>query len=94
MTPIGSDRLLQQGLQLWNQTLGEFTERVEQVVRRRPPQVRAELLYDRRQLFDAMVRQATCQLDTYDLREEARRILENARCASFATGSNNSAPNS
>jgi len=26
------DRLLQQGLQLWNQTLSEFTERVEQVV--------------------------------------------------------------
>jgi len=75
------DRLLQQGLQLWNQTLSEFTERVEQVVRRRPPQVRADLLYDRRQLFDAVVRQATRQLETYDLREEARRILENTRDA-------------
>ncbi len=75
------DRLLQQGLQLWNQTLHEFTERVEQVVRRRPPQVQAELLYDRRQLFEAVVRQAARQLETYDLREEARRILENTRDA-------------
>ncbi|SHK85639.1 dynamin family protein [Rhodothermus profundi] len=75
------DRLLQQGLQLWNQTLNEFTERVEQVVRRRSPQVQAELLYDRRQLFEAVVRQATRQLETYDLREEARRILENTRDA-------------
>ncbi|MDQ7039701.1 MAG: dynamin family protein [Rhodothermus sp.] len=75
------DRLLQQGLQLWNQTLTEFSEHVEQVVRRRPPQVQADLLYDRRQLFESVMRQATRQLETYDLREEARRILENTRDA-------------
>jgi len=50
-------------------------------VRRRPPQVRADLLYDRRQLFESVVRQAGRQLEAYDLREEARHILENTRDA-------------
>jgi|UniRef100_A0A7V2B1R6 small GTP-binding protein len=75
------DRLLTQGLQRWQLSFHEFTQRVEQVVRRRPPRVQAALLHDRRRLFESVVAQAARQLSTYDLREESRRILENARDA-------------
>ena len=60
--------------------LSDFAERVRSS--RRGTNVQGSLDYNRSAIFHAMMKEAQQRLTSNDLREEARRILENARNAS------------
>lgn len=74
------DWLLRRVVELWNWTLTRFNTQ---------PRVRAsrqiasesEFLYNRAEVFENIRREAERRISAYDLNEEARRILENARGA-------------
>ncbi len=75
------DWLLKHALASWSRTLSTFAERVRAVGAGRPGPAQGEFLYNRAEVFDAIMKEAGRKLEIYDLREEARRILENARNA-------------
>ena len=74
------DWLLRNVVGLWNWTIARFNESERAGQRRALPQ-QNEFLYNRSEVFDAMRREAERRIASYDLNEEARRILENARSA-------------
>ncbi len=74
------DGLLKQALVLWNRTLNEFAERVRRVAGASDAP-RGDFFYNREEMFNAIMREAGRKIEMYNLREEARRILENARNA-------------
>ncbi|MEZ4702763.1 MAG: dynamin family protein [Rhodothermales bacterium] len=74
------DGLLKQALALWNKTLNEFADRVRRVAGPSDTQ-RGAFFYNREELFHGIMREAGRKIEMYNLREEARRILENARNA-------------
>ena len=74
------DALLKQALNLWNRTLNEFADRVRRVAGPTDTQ-RGAFFYNREELFHGIMREAGRKIELYNLREEARRILENARNA-------------
>ena len=74
------DGLLKQALALWNRTLNEFAERVRRVAGAADTP-RGDFFYNREEMFNAIMREAGRKIEMYNLREEARRILENARNA-------------
>lgn len=71
------DRLFEQALALWQRTLREFAERLR-MVGDTETGVRKEFLYNRADVFNSVMREAERKIQRHDLREEARRILENA----------------
>ncbi|MEM9665541.1 MAG: dynamin family protein [Bacteroidota bacterium] len=73
------DGLLKQALALWNETLNVFAERVRDTRSAAGATGRGEFMYNRAEVFNAIMKEARRKIDVYDLREEARRILENAR---------------
>lgn len=75
------DWLLKHALSLWNRTLNEFAERVREAGQGRRIPAQGEFFYNRAEVFDAIMKEAGRKIEMYDLREEARRILENARDA-------------
>ncbi len=75
------DGLLKHALTLWNRTLGEFAERVREAGGERRAPAQGAYLYNRAEVFDAIMKEAGRRIAMYDLNEEARRILENARDA-------------
>lgn len=74
------DWLLRRVVELWNWTLTRF--RAQPRVRT-PHQLTAEseFQYNRAEVFENIRREAERRIAAYDLNEEARRILENARSA-------------
>ena len=74
------DWLLRHVVGLWNWTIARFNESERAGQKRALPQ-QNEFLYNRSEVFDAMRREAERRIASYDLNEEARRILENARSA-------------
>lgn len=72
------DWLLRQVLDLWNWTQANFNAQVRP---RFQAPAQGAFLYNRAEVFDKIRREAERQTAAYDLREEARRILENARSA-------------
>ncbi|MGI9174246.1 MAG: dynamin family protein [Rhodothermales bacterium] len=74
------DWLLRHMLGLWNWTLARFNESERAAEKRGLPQQK-EFLYNRSEVFEKMRREAERRIGSYDLNEEARRILENARSA-------------
>ncbi len=72
------DGLLRQVLSLWNQA---YTHVAEQARRVSPKKASAAqpFLYNREEVFQDVMREARRTVDAYDLNEEARRLLENAR---------------
>lgn len=74
------DWLLRHVLGLWNWTIARFNESERAGQKRALPQ-QGEFLYNRSEVFEAMRREAERRINAYDLNEEARRILENARSA-------------
>ncbi len=75
------DWLLKHALTLWNRTLSEFAERVRAAGGARRVPAQGDFFYNRAEVFDAIMKEAGRKIAMYDLREEARRILENARDA-------------
>lgn len=75
------DWLLKNALALWNRTLDAFAERVRKVGGLKRDAASNEFLYNRAEVFGSIMKEAGRRIETYDLREEARRILENARDA-------------
>ncbi len=74
------DALLKQALNLWNRTLNEFADRVRRVAG--PTDTpHGAFFYNREELFHGIMREAGRKIELYNLREEARRILENANNA-------------
>ncbi len=72
------DGLLRQVLSLWNRAYTHVAEQARRVSPERasPGQ---PFLYNREEVFQDVMRQARRTVDAYDLDEEARRLLENAR---------------
>ena len=80
------DGLLKRALQLWNQTVNDFADRVRSVAGT-DTSLRGDFFYNRSEVFNTIMREAGRKIEMYDLREEARRILENARnAAAFFMG--------
>ena len=80
------DGLLKKALQLWNQTVTDFADRVRSVAGPKTTH-RGDFFYNRSEVFNTIMREADRKIEMYDLREEARRILENARnAAAFFMG--------
>ena len=75
------DALLRQALATWNRTLGTFADRVRAAGAAHPGAAQSDFFYNRAEVFDAIMKEAGRRVERYDLREEARRILENARDA-------------
>ncbi|MDX1531139.1 MAG: dynamin family protein, partial [Rhodothermales bacterium] len=79
-TGAAVDALLRRVLGVWNRAYAHVAEQA----RKAPPESAAtpqqqSFLYDREATFHEVMREARRRIDTYDLREEARRLLENAR---------------
>ncbi len=75
------DGLLKKALSLWNQTLTEFADRVRAVSGPGNAGGRGDFFYNRSEVFHSIMKEADRKIETYDLKEEARRILENSRNA-------------
>ncbi|GAB5519754.1 MAG: dynamin family protein [Rhodothermales bacterium] len=75
------DSLFKHALTLWNQVLSDFAEQVRKAGRSTGT-MQSTMDYNRAAVFETMMKGARQKLETNDLREEARRILENSRNAS------------
>ncbi|MEM6647535.1 MAG: dynamin family protein [Bacteroidota bacterium] len=75
------DSLFKHALTLWNQVLSDFAAQVRKAGRRTGA-MQGSMDYNRAAVFETMMKGARQKLETNDLREEARRILENSRNAS------------
>jgi small GTP-binding protein len=71
------DWLLRHVLDLWNETQSRF----DAGLRARFEAPQGAFQYNRAEVFDKIRREAERRAEAYNLREEARRILENARSA-------------
>ncbi len=77
----GVDWLLRHVLGLWNWTLGRFNAQLRSRPAPGSSSTNNEFLYNRAEVFEKIRREAERRISAYDLHEEARRILENARSA-------------
>ena len=75
------DNLLKSALTLWNKIVADFADRVRAVADVKGQQDRGDFFYNRSEIFNAIMKEADRKIELYDLREEARRIMENARGA-------------
>ncbi len=81
------DSLVKQALTLWNQTVSDFAERVRNVAGAAGVPHRGDFFYNRSEVFNSIMKEADRKIETYNLKEEARRILENTRnAAAFFMG--------
>ena len=71
-----ADALLRRVFELWNETYGRLAE-----LRRDAASDGGGFLYDRDEVLRDVLREARRTVDQYDMHEEARRLLENARAA-------------
>ena len=69
------DSLLRQVLGLWNRAYAHVAEQARKV----DASGQRAFLYNREEVFEDVMREARRTIHTYDLDEEARRLLENAR---------------
>ncbi len=72
-----ADAMLRRVFELWNETYSRLAEL------RRGDRAKAEggFMYDREEVLRDVLREARRTIDQYDMGEEARRLLENARSA-------------
>ncbi len=79
-TGVAVDTLLRHVYDLWNETSTHISKQYHLAKPGEPQsQGRDTFLYNRDEVFRDVMRQADRTIDAYDLNEEARRILENAR---------------
>ena len=71
-----ADGLLRRVFELWNETYARLAE-----LRRDNSRAEGGFLYDREEVLRDVLREARRTIDQYDMGEEARRLLENARSA-------------
>ncbi len=75
------DGLLKQALSVWNKTVNDFAERVRSVAGATANPARGDFFYNRSEVFNSIMKEADRKIEMYNLKEEARRILENTRNA-------------
>ncbi len=73
------DGLLRQVLTLWNRAYTHVAEQARKVSPESASGGQRAFLYNREEVFQDVMREARRTVDAYDLNEEARRLLENAR---------------
>lgn len=73
------DGLLRRVLSLWNLAYAHVAEQARQAPAAAAAGEPSAFLYDREEVFEGVMRQARRTIEAYDLHEEARRLLENAR---------------
>ncbi len=73
------DRLTESALELWNTTLRSFTDRVREAEGERPRPDAEAYPYNRAETFRTIMKEAERRISIYDVEQEARRTLENAR---------------
>ena len=71
-----ADALLRRVFELWNETYARLAD-----LRRDDARAVGGFLYDREEVLRDVLREARRTIDQYDMGEEARRLLENARSA-------------
>ena len=71
-----ADALLRRVFELWNETYARLMD-----LRRDGARAEGGFLYDRDEVLRDVLREARRTIDQYDMGEEARRLLENARSA-------------
>ena len=71
-----ADALLRRVFELWNETYGRLAD-----LRRDRAAADGGFLYDRDEVLRDVLREARRTVEQYDMHEEARRLLENARSA-------------
>ena len=77
-----ADALLRRVFELWNETYGRLAE----LRRGDAARTQGGFLYDREEVLRDVLREAKRTIDQYDMGEEARRLLENARSALTVSG--------
>jgi small GTP-binding protein len=73
------DGLLRRVLALWNRVYTHVAEQARRVPADAKSGGQRAFLYNREEVFQDVMREARRTVDAYDLNEEARRLLENAR---------------
>ncbi|PAP77511.1 dynamin family protein [Rubrivirga marina] len=71
-----ADALLRRVFELWNETYSRLTD-----LKRKETGIAGGFMYDRDEVLRDVIREARRTIDQYDMGEEARRLLENARSA-------------
>jgi GTP-binding protein EngB required for normal cell division len=71
-----ADALLRRVFELWNETYSRLAD-----LQRKESRAEGGFLYDRDEVLRDVLREARRTIDQYDMGEEARRLLENARSA-------------
>lgn len=78
------DWLLRHALRLWNRTLNTFVEQLRTSSAKLVAGARSEFVYNREEIFSSIMRETRRRIEGFDVHEEARRILEQARGAASA----------
>jgi small GTP-binding protein len=75
------DWLLQHALKLWSRTLSSFADKLRESSLRVVSASRNEFVYNREEVFNSIMRETRRKIEGFNVQEEARRILEQARGA-------------
>jgi small GTP-binding protein len=75
------DWLLQHALKLWSRTLSSFADKLRESSLRVVSSSRNEFVYNREEVFNSIMRETRRKIEGFNVQEEARRILEQARGA-------------
>ena len=78
------DWLLRHALRLWNRTLNSFVEQLRTGSGKAITGARSEFVYNREEIFNSIMRETRRRIEGFNVHEEARRILEQARGAASA----------
>jgi len=78
------DWLLRHALKLWNRTLNSFVEQLRTGSGKAITGARSEFVYNREEVFNSIMRETRRRIEGFNVHEEARRILEQARGAASA----------
>lgn len=75
------DWLLRHALKLWSRTLSTFADKLRESSWRGVSAARNEFVYNREEVFNSIMRETRRKIEGFNVHEEARRILEQARGA-------------
>ena len=78
------DWLLRHALRLWNRTLNSFVEQLRTGSGKTIAGARSEFVYNREEVFNSIMKETRRRIESFNVHEEARRILEQARGAASA----------
>jgi len=78
------DWLLRHALKLWHRTLNSFAEQLRTGALKSLTGASSEFVYNREEVFNSIMRETRRRIEGFDVHDEARRILEQARGAASA----------